>query len=252
MKLQLVSGGKLLRTDWVYDEEKGEGSNVTTEIAEGQEISFLFDAVELASDLKLNDLFILLKQNPLLLAIYRRDWAKEFLEEYERISSTAKPYTGEYDPKEVEYLELYWQWDKNSSTGEIQGIHRLNFHGIGFELREDQMQDSYVTYRKGQRINWSISFSPLQELINLPLRLNPKVLICEDDSDSPNFMKTIDETTRIPNPMLGQVLEGILWELSFHGSPEDKLEAKAELDERITEVKKAIANTDELKEDQDD
>jgi hypothetical protein len=181
---------------------------------------------------------------PALLLVFRRDWGAEYLAEYKRVIATAPLYTGEYDSEGLEYLELYQTWSKNSATGEISGHHRLDFHGIGYELREDIMQDDWVMHPKGSRISWAVEMTPLVELLNLPLRLNPEVIVSEDDTKSGNYMKRL-ETLRMSTPTLVQLVHGILWELSFCGGPEDMLEKKEELKQLMAEVDDAIEKGDD-------
>jgi hypothetical protein len=241
--LVLKSGGRLDNVRWVYDDEAEKGEYVATDVTEDA-ISYLLEPLRIEGELFLRDIFALVDLNPALLLVLRRDWGAEYLAEYKRVIATALPYTGEYDPDGLEYLELYQSWSKNSSTGEISGHQRLDFHGIGYELREDIMQDDWVMHRKGSRISWAVEMTPLAELLNLPLRLNPEVIVSEDDTESGNYMKRL-ETLRMSTPTLAQVVHGILWELSFCGGPEDALEKKEHLKHLMAEVDEAIEKGDD-------
>jgi hypothetical protein len=241
--LVLKSGGRLDKVRWVYDDEAEKGEYVATDVTEDA-ISYLLEPVRFEGELFLRDIFALVDLNPALLLVLRRDWGAEYLAEYKRVIATAPLYSGEYDPDGLEYLELYQSWSKNSATGEISGHQRLDFHGIGYELREDIMQDDWVMHKKGSRISWAVEMTPLAELLNLPLRLNPEVIVSEDDTESGNYMKKL-ETLRMSTPTLAQVVHGILWELSFCGGPEDAIEKKEHLKKLMAEVDEAIEKGDD-------
>lgn len=235
--LKLKPEGILTNTKWVYDEETEKGSYVETDIS-NQLISWLLEPVELDPDLRLRDLFALLARNDAALVVFRRDWANEYVAEYVRVLDQAAPYTGEYDPEGIEYLELYRTWE--IEDGNLIGPNRLDFHGVGYELQEDVKDGDYVTFQKGRRINWAIDFSPLADLLNLPLRLNPEIKVFE------NYKATGAEY-KMPDALLADVIRGVLWELSFHGGPTEMAEASAELTRRTSEVKEAIESGDTSK-----
>lgn len=243
MELFLKPGGRLERVDWVYDEEARKGEYVPTDITD-QAVEYLMDTVSLEGELYLRDIFALMERNPAMLPVFRRDWAAEFLEEYKKVLPSAPAYKGEYDPDGIEYLELYHYWEKSSTTGEVVGFHRLDFHGIGFELREDILEGDWVMHRKGSRISYAIEFTPLAQLLNLPLRLDSRVRIYESDTEGGNYMSKLDDSLTIDKPSLAQVIHGIIWELSFCGGPEDVAEEREKLRNIKAEVEQAIASGD--------
>lgn len=90
-------------------------------------------------------------------------------------------------PSQVEdllYLELYYTLQVED--GALEGINHPNFHGVG--------QDS----------PYSLSFLPLNKLADLPVKLGPAQI---EQSSYPTLYT------------LGNILNGILWELSFYGPP---------------------------------
>ncbi len=234
MQLTLSPGPRLIRCDWEYDKSRGEGAYVDRDVTEDAS-RYLFDTIALDPGITLRDIFLLLDINPLLQEVYARDWAKEFLAEMMSGNATAAP-SIEYDPKGIEYLELYQIWNQDSFIGELQPIHRLDFHGVGFVLREDVVREGRVDYRAGERIKWGVSFSSPLEMLHLPVRLNPEVILCEDNADSVNHGKEIGRMLN-PGVTLGQVIQGVLWELSFHGSPASRDEESAMLKSLTDEVR---------------
>ncbi|MCL4470107.1 MAG: hypothetical protein M1547_02995 [Gammaproteobacteria bacterium] len=233
MQLTLIPGPRLIRRDWEYDGSHGEGAYVDRDVTEDAS-RYLFGTVALDTEITLRDIFLLLDIDPLLQEIFARDWAKELLAEMLSGNVTTAP-TIEYDPEGIEYLELYQIWSQDSFSGELQPIHRLDFHGVGFVLREDVVRNGRIDYRADERIKWGVSFISPLEMLYLPIRLNPEVILCEDNADSINNGK---EIARMLNPgvTLGQVIDGVLWELSFHGSPASRDEESTKLKSLADEV----------------
>ena len=77
--------------------------------------------------------------------------------------------------------------------------------------------------------------TPLRVLLPLPLLVNPEVQVIEDDLNAKEYG---DEIFRVRHPdvTLGQVVHGVLWELSFHGAPEMQSGVMEELKSRVAEV----------------
>jgi len=100
---------------------------------------------------------------------------------------------------------------------------------VGPVLQEDHAEEHK---RKGERIEWGVSLTPLHELLVLPVRVNHGVRITKDDLAAQAWMQEIGRA-QVEDMTLGQVLEGLLWELSFHGGPAEQ-EAVAE---GLTELK---------------
>jgi hypothetical protein len=111
---------------------------------------------------------------------------------------------------------------------------RPDFHGVGILQQEDLIEHDHVVCPKGQRINWSISTAELGEIIDLPLKICDEALITEV---APPF-KILCDTT------LGQMLEGIFWELSFHGGPDGRRSFNEDLAKAAKEEPLILWNPD--------
>jgi len=204
---------------------------VARNVAE-QAIAYLYEPVTLHPDLTLGDVFKLLEACPSLQEIFRRTWAVQLCEEARK---GPLPQSRGSDPAEVagiEYLELYWSWALDTSSQTYRSVHGLNLHGIGHVLAVD-----VPTYgvKAGERIKWSVSLTPVRELLDLPLRLREELTITEDDIDAKGYADVI-ASARCSEVLLGQVIQGVLDELAFHGGPEAQAEFKEELDARVAEV----------------
>jgi len=192
---------------------------------------FVFELITIHAETTLADIFRLMEASPLLQKLYRRDFADE-------LSALARKGGAEPSSREqaahagIEFLELYQEWGLNTSTSEYSGMHRLQLHGIGNELTEDLPEERR---KKGERIEWSVSLTPLQELLSLPVRLKAEVRITEEDAAAKAYMSEI-RRARCADVTLGQVIHGLLWELSFHGGPHEQLEVSEDLKRRVAEV----------------
>jgi hypothetical protein len=200
-------------------------------------ICYLYEPIEMGEDVRLGDLLSLLQKCPMLSEfVFRREWARELMDEVK--DAEFKPYTGEYDPDGIEYLELYKHIEFNSKTREYSGFHRWDLHGIGFELREDQPED--YGHKKGERVNWSLSFQSPIDLWKIPLKVRTDARVFESDLDSKQVFREID-AIKLERPTLGDLIQGVLWELGFHGPKESREKEMSTIKERVKEVEDGTA-----------
>lgn len=197
---------------------------------------FLFEFITIHVGTTLSDVFRLMEVSPLLQQLYRQDFAEELCAEARKGAVAAGP----QDPASIdsiEFLELYQHWGLDSSTNEYSGTQRLNLHGIGPELSHDAPREGR---KKGERIEWSVSLTPLRELLPLPIRVNSEVRITEDDANAKAYMHEI-RRGRHPDITLGQVIHGLLWELSFHGGPQEQQDVSKGLKRQLEEINAGAA-----------
>ena len=234
-KLQIRKGGKLIDTKWVFDKEKREGEYQEVDVTD-QAIRYLFEPCSLAEDVTLKDIFLLLNSELELFNVVIGNWCKEIVTE--GLTGPAKPYDlSIYDPEQIEYLKLYYapEYDVEDKGDVLYGFHRPQFGGEGIVLQAD-----YDYHKQGERIPWGISFTPSNELINIPVKLHNKFTIYEGIM---KWDKSKGAATRAladfdnPTYTLGGILEGIIWELSFHGGPESRNEKSQELKDIVAKIK---------------
>jgi hypothetical protein len=212
-QLTLKTGCKLEYSQWVSNEVSGAGAYVPSDVTDDA-VAYVMEPVSIVGEIYVRDIFSLLDRNPLLIEMFKRAYAAEYLQETKK--GNAEAYTGKYDPTGIEYLELFYDWEKDRETEELRGVHRLWIGGVGYELRDDVMEDGYLRYKKGTRIRWAIKFAPVGHIFNLPVRLNPEVTV----ADSRDITRTL-HTFQLPSPTLAQVIHAVLWELSWAGNPQD-------------------------------
>lgn len=238
-KLEIRKGGKFVETKWVYDEDKDEGFYQEFDRTESA-IRYLFEPCELAYDVTLEDIFLLLNSELTIFNLIFGNWCEEFVKE--GLTKSPIPYNLEkYDPEQIEYLELYYtpEYDKSDAQNRLNGFLMPNFHGVGVKLREDT-----ESYKKGDRIKWGINLSPINTLIKIPVKLNKRFIIHED-----NIQSKPDEKPKVlgefenPQYTLGNILYGIIWELSFYGPPEERDKVKRGLEERMEKIDSGTAKT---------
>lgn len=202
--LALHLDGGLIQTRWIYDDQAECGQFIDFEVT-GRILAYLFEKITLAERVTLRDIFALIEKSPLLKENLHHYWIEEFLSEAKTIAKASV----EINPRSIEYLELYWSWEYDKDSRSYRSPLRPDFHGVGILQKEDLIEHDHVVCPKGQRINWSISTAELSEIIDLPLKISDEALITET---APPLKIRCDTT-------LGQMLEGIFWELSFHGGP---------------------------------
>lgn len=222
----LKPGGLLIRT-YIDDDHKLAEEDLTV-LAH----SYLLESVCLDARFTLKDLFALIEKDRLLPLIFGRDWAGEYLAEVK------KENTGIETAKDIQYLELYSSWEKDTRTGTIDGTGHLSFHGVGPILQEDYVEHDNIIARKGSRITYGVEFRKVQELLDLPLVYNPVYSVREGNHEDISVYMNELEKVRVEHPTLAQVIHGVLWELSFHGGPEDSDAVFSEMTDDIDAVLK--------------
>jgi len=236
--LILRPGPALIERRWETDDsdddaaadDEPDGPRLREQDVTGRAHEFLFDLITLDAGTTLSDLFRLLDASPLLQPVFRRDFAAELCAEARKgpLAKAAPP-----SPHEgIEYLELYQQWSLDTATNVYSPMQRLDLHGVGYELTEDVPEHGR---KRGERIQWAVSLTPLRELLHLPLRVDPEVQVTEDDLDAKAYGTEIARA-RHPDVTLGQVIHGVLWELSFHGGPQEQADAADELHQQVAAI----------------
>lgn len=213
------------------DGADGEGRRALEEDVTAGAHEWLFTHVALDSGVTLGDVFRLLDACPILTLVFAREYAVELCGEARFGAVDARP----REPaaaEGIEYLELSQQWSLDTARSIYSATQRLQLHGVGFELKADAPD---YRRKRGERIRWSVSLTPLRELLSLPLRINEELCILEDDIHAKAFGNEVIKG-RHPQVTLGQVLHGVLWELSFHGGPQGREDVRNGLGEKLAEI----------------
>lgn len=243
--LYLQKKGKLVQVDWKYNRTKKQGRYVTRNVTQ-EAFAWLFSPVTIDDGVTLRDIMGLVAKDPIIQAVFTRDFSKELIAEYNKKPARSK----KQKPWEViEYLELYHHWQLNSHTSDLEGLWLLGLHGTGVQLKEDVLQDGYVMHKKGERIPWSVSFSSPSELAHLPVKVCQEVKVVENDmrKQSRDNYGNVLHKFNFATPTLGQVLHGIFYDLSFYGAGEERNSKKDEIMGMAEEVISGRAKTKPFK-----
>lgn len=197
---------------------------------------FLFEEVELDEDVTLADIFGLLDASPVLVAVYRRDFARELLVEAQKRPLKPKKCK---ESERLEFLELYSHWHQDTSNDAISGNNRLLLHGVGPVLKKASRE---YGVKAGERVKFSLSFAPIRELLSLPVQINVQTPVFESDLDAYLCHKEL-HVIRQEGFTLGQVIHGVLWELSFHGAPAQSAKFAESLMKQLDDIKSGTSKT---------
>lgn len=176
----------------------------------GVAIEYLFELARLDPRVQLRDVFLLLQNNPELLPIFRCYHAEELLGE---AFSGKAPAVPAYGPENIEYLELWRECRFDIDTKKYWEMDRLNLAGVGFALKEPWITDSEMC-AAGERRRWNICFMSPFELLNYPLRFDSHAEVWASGA---NHLLRPTDTVDYGLPTLGQIIHGVLWELTFFG-----------------------------------
>lgn len=247
--LEFRKGGRLIFNDWVYDHEKGEGHYEEIDVTDKQWIHKRDRHVYFAEDVTLDDVFLFLSRDTEICdMIFCNCHVANFVKSWAKIDPAAIKTTHEYGPDEVEKLELYWTTELFTYEGvtDIDGLSRADFHGLGYVLTEDKVEGegeyAYTMWKKGDRVRWGLDFMALPDLLDLPVVLNEEFVIMEEWDNGKDMTKLAKLVNCQRKFTFHEAIEGILWELSFYGSEEAKMETKEHVLGIKAEFDEAIAN----------
>jgi len=235
MSLLLKKNGILEHTDWHYDEATDHGEYRTRELTEdAQLLLFMHNVCKIDEDVTLDDVLQFVSKHESLFNVLMSNC---YVSEY--LKARNEPKTKDTD---IEYLELYTHLETDNDEYDpkmpmhLNGLFLPQFHGIGKVLEEDG-EEGY--YKKGDRINWSLSFSPVANLLHLPVRIADHVTV----SNGLDWQQEAHVIKATPQYTVLQIVYGILWELSWYGSPE---ETKETGDQVRAAADEAMSNPDKL------
>lgn len=198
---------------------------------------FLFDIVDIDAQVTLGDVFGVFAACPTLVDVFTRDWAQDLLEE--ALKGPLPDPDGDDQEQRIEYLELYGRWSFDTSTQTFDPMQRLSCHGVGPVLGRDAPEHHKTA---GSRIEWGISCANLRQLLPLPIRVRTLVNVCESDFDAVGYGEVL-KTVTLDGVTFGQVIQGLLWELAFHGGPKESTEVNESLKAQIAEIDSGRAVT---------
>lgn len=205
-ELSITPGGKLI---YKHRDKELDGSHASHKL--------LFDTCHIEEGVTLRDIFTLVSANISKLGPILGKWTKDYVAE-----ALSEP-PEEHD-SQLERLELYWvyeQWDQGAE-GEVtlEGTDLPRLHGIGAD-------------DGGSTVQYAIDFTRLNALARLPVVLNREVTLYSHKKGAPvneTKLGTCEFT-------LADILIGIYWEVSFHGSPKARDKRLKEIEDSAARIK---------------
>lgn len=202
------------------------------EIAEGTTLKQIFEAV---------DRYRLLK-----LVISQYSWCRQIDAFHAQAQEPNRFDPDDTDP--IDYLELYHHPEVHKATETKKhpgGLRErtitidfetsVGFHGIGSAVgKEDDL-----ACRKDGNIQYSVSYSPMWKLAELPVKLNKSFDVYEPfDPNKHNRNKHPEKLlTATREYTLLEVLDAIYWDISFMGGPDDNAEFLEHMNETVDQIK---------------
>jgi hypothetical protein len=185
--------------------------------------SHLFDHCELADDVTLRDVFLLLNRHLKFFDLVFGNWFKR-------------------DPKtdDTDFVELYCDIAEHDYgkkyPASTSGFRHLFFDGVG-ELKKDFEDGS--AKKKGDTIRFAIELTEPWKLMPYPIILRKTIEIRRELSKKNEVVATF----RNPEFTLGDILYGIIWELSFYGPPEKAQKFAQSLNQMREDIDSGKAKT---------
>ena len=205
--LKLRRGGQLVFID---DENK---ESIVDEI-----LPYLCCVCEIEDGVKFKDILNLIRKDcdAYSYMLTTGPWLKEIVEEGD------KPYVDCEDS--VKYLEVYWAAEATNYDGPDVLSEWVSIHGIG-----------------GPEGPYGLDFSPINSLTELEIKLNNEYKIF--DMRNKKYLSTASLFTAQKEFTLLDILRGIFWELSFHGSVKNREERLEEIKQSVEDIKSGLVKT---------
>ena len=229
-ELMLRKDGMLVRYRW-DDGQRREyiGRDVTKEAYRHMDRHVVFDG-----DVRLSSVFEMVRRSDpeIFDAVVTDGFVLPQIRNYERLKASdgiLKYDPDAYDNEKIDYLEILRFASVDEENKELSGLSRPDFHGVGVELREE-----YDMFQIGDRIPFGVEFCPQEEILDIPLRMNRKIIL-QRVGKAGNALKGDAEELSM-GFTLGDVVRAIFWELSFLGAPEDVEEARTYLSSAVADI----------------
>ena len=216
--LLLKKDGSLIRAKEFYNKEKESWDASESEVSE-HAWHYLNDVIKFENGITLKDFFNLINKNIDIFVGIFGNW----IDDYTDVILNGLPESRKEDDQPIDYLHVRWRLDIDDKEKELCIPAFPDFGGVGVATHDDEY------YKKGEIIYWAIGYSPMQNYADLPLKLEEIVDVWYPEQKELKKYKSYDYT-------LYQVIQGIIWEISFHGAPNDTYKVMQELREQMERI----------------
>lgn len=213
----------LYRLDWYYDDEKEEGKQTETLVTDFVDIMNLFEyKCEIDNNVTLIQILNAIKDAKIILNPI-------FHFNYDAHMSSYFGFKGEKEIDPDQYLEIYL--NVGTETYKETGTELNHYHGMHL-----------IDPNSEEGIPFSISFSPLYEIGDIPVRINSSPeLYYTTWKDKGKIEQGKSHKIDVVHFTLHDILYSIIWELGFVGDPEDKSSAIEDLNEQVKSIEDGTA-----------
>lgn len=203
------------------------------EIAEGTTLKQIFEAVD--------------KYKFLKLVISQYSWCRQLDEFHAQAQEPQRVDPDDVEP--IEYLELSHHPEVHKFTEKkkhpggmreriitIDFETSIGFHGIG-PISKSKDEDVQKSASPDGNIKYSVSYSPMWKLADLPVRLNKTFDVYEPfdlnnpKKDPEKLLSSTREYTLL------DVLDAIYWDISFMGGPEDNANFIEQMKDTVEQIR---------------
>lgn len=191
----------------------------------------LSDIVTL-ENVTIRDIYSILAKNIILQELLTHNFVKEFIAHL--ATNPTSPKRCDDPEADIEYIEVYRSAEFDEALNRLEFPARPSIHGMSMVLTRE-----YDGFPIGQRINWSLSFKPVEHFIDKPIKVNTLV-----QAYTGNVLNHITLKNRLffenPHFTFLDILNAITYELSFYGSPSDTQEISEDFYDAVDEIQEAI------------
>lgn len=197
----------------------------------------------------IGDIYDLLAKDKVLSSIYRRNFTEEFLDYLASVPPKKRLALYQKQLKKPDGIEFV-KISRVYSYDDVNQVFNLNTCGLlSLTAMSKVLNRSYNSYKKGQRINYSITGIDLAMLYHTPVKYDTVTVLSQNnhESSSPVNRREYSKEKKfiVPTITLNELIESVTWELSFYGSP---AKAKETFEEISLSLKNVRDETDFTKE----
>lgn len=199
----------------------------------------LYDACEIEDDVTLGDIFTMV-ESYMYLEIFIGEIARCPIQDFH---AQAKEPVEIKDTKEkIDYLEIIQSAEVfDMSENDKREYFKKNGNVTGFNPEKSKFFDTNIDFggvgphpdRPGETIAYSVSYTPVNQLIHLPVKLNTSCRVLSQSVRGP----CVELFTATRAYTLLDVLYAIYFDISFVGGPEDNKAFMADMKQRVEMIK---------------
>lgn len=231
--MKLKSGGLLFKEQYNSQTKKYEMTDVTAEAP-----CYLQEFVELEG-VCVRDIYKLVSRHTCLQEMLKHNFIKEFIHHIEQNPKSTAKVNVENPQASIEFIEIYRTAYYDEELNRLDFDNIPSVHGLSHILVKE-----CEGFEPGSRINWSLSFTPVTDVLDIPIKTLSLVKTQQDNYlNHYNFSNPIKfERTKYT---LFEILHALTYELSFNGSPKQTQEAQEELRDMVDEVEHLMQEVEE-------